>query len=249
MTSTALTVIEPKPAPRPRRGLIVGTAFGAMMALVLGLSAARAPIGSNSTEAKPSTTPAAAAARPARAAQTPVILNGTAATGSGSAASAAAAAIDAPYVIRSVLEVDGPLRHGDWYWDESGAPAKGPLLITVDLAAQTLSVFRGGHEIGVAVILYGVDDKPTPLGTFPISQKDADHVSNLYDAPMPYMLRLTNDGVAIHGTEVEQGYGTRGCIGVPNDFARRLFGIARLGDRVVITNGQTMAVGDGLTGA
>src|SRR3546814_17953360 len=80
--------------------------------------------------------------------------------------------------------------------DDKGVP-DGPVVITIDLAAQTLSVFRAGYEIGAAVILYGADDKPTPLGTFSIMEKDEDHVSNLYDAPIPYMLRLTNDGVEI----------------------------------------------------
>ncbi|MFN3475058.1 MAG: L,D-transpeptidase family protein [Blastomonas sp.] len=152
------------------------------------------------------------------------------------------------YAIKSVMTIDGPLGHGDAYWDESRAPATGPMLITVDLEAQTLSVFRDGHEIGVAVILYGTPEKPTPLGAFPITQKNADHVSNLYDAPMPYMMRLTNDGVAIHGSDVEWGYGTRGCIGVPTAFAKKLFEQVKLGDIVIITNGERIHVGDAVTG-
>jgi lipoprotein-anchoring transpeptidase ErfK/SrfK len=152
------------------------------------------------------------------------------------------------YAIKSVMTIDGPLGHGNYYWDESRAPATGPMLITVDLEAQTLSVFRDGHEIGVAVILYGTPEKPTPLGAFPITQKDADHVSNIYDAPMPYMMRLTNDGVAIHGSDVEWGYGTRGCIGVPTAFAQKLFDQVKLGDIVIITNGQRINVGDAVSG-
>lgn len=152
------------------------------------------------------------------------------------------------YPIRSVLTINGPLGHGDAYWDESAAPANGPMLITVDLAAQTLSVFRDGHEIGVAVIMYGADEKPTPLGVYPITEKDADHVSNLYDAPMPYMLRMTNDGVSIHGSDVEYGYATHGCIGVPVSFAKKLFAAVRLGDPIIVTQGQTMKAGDAVRG-
>lgn len=151
----------------------------------------------------------------------------------------------AAYVIKHILPIEGPLHMGDHYWDERGAP-DGPIMITVDLAAQTLSVFRGGYEIGTAAILYGADDKPTPLGVFPITQKDADHVSNLYDAPMPYMLRLTNDGVSIHGTSVADGYMTHGCIGVPTPFARKLFGAVKLGDRVIITRGEMLSVGSAI---
>jgi lipoprotein-anchoring transpeptidase ErfK/SrfK len=146
-----------------------------------------------------------------------------------------------PFVVKRVLPITGPFRHGDYVWDDKGVPA-GPIIITVDLAAQTLSVFRDGYEIGAAVILYGADNMMTPLGTFPITQKDANHWSNLYDAPMPYMLRLTSDGVAIHGSDVELGSATHGCIGVPNKFAALLFGQAKLGDRVIITRGKMMDV-------
>ncbi len=153
----------------------------------------------------------------------------------------AAKPADDPFVVKRVLPITGPFRHGDYVWDDKGVPA-GPIIITVDLAAQTLSVFRDGYEIGAAVILYGADNMMTPLGTFPITQKDANHWSNLYDAPMPYMLRLTSDGVAIHGSDVELGSATHGCIGVPNKFAALLFGQAKLGDRVIITRGKMMDV-------
>ena len=149
-----------------------------------------------------------------------------------------------PYVIRSVLPIAGAMKIGESHWDERAAPAEGTLVITVDLAAQVLSVFRDGHEIGAAAILYGADAKPTPLGIYPITQKDADHRSNIYGgAPMPYMLRLTNDGIAIHASEVEDGSMTHGCIGVPKDFARRLFAVAKLGDRVIVTRGERLDVG------
>jgi len=40
--------------------------------------------------------------------------------------------------------------------------------------------------------------------------------------------------VAIHGSNVREGYATHGCIGVPLEFARLLFGAAVKGDQVVI---------------
>lgn len=145
-------------------------------------------------------------------------------------------------IVKRVLEIDGPFRHGDYVWNEDGAPATGPVIVTVDLKAETLSVFRDGYEIGAAVILYGATDKPSPLGAFPITQKDADHVSNLYGAPMPYALRLTSDGVFIHGSDVQYGKATHGCIGVPKEFARKLFGVTKMGDIVVITDGKMLDV-------
>lgn len=140
------------------------------------------------------------------------------------------------FPVNGILTPDRPLNHGDYLWSEDGVPP-GRLTMIVDLKAQILYVYRGGIEIGRSAILYGANDKPTPTGTFPILEKDADHVSNLYGAPMPYMLRLTMDGIAIHGSEVIYGNGTHGCVGVPDEFAKTLFSLARVGDRVLITNG------------
>ena len=95
-------------------------------------------------------------------------------------------------------------------------------------------------EIGAAAVLLGSQEKPTPLGVFPITQKRVKHVSSIYGSPMPYMQRLTSDGVAIHGSDVKWGYATHGCIGVPKEFAQKLFGITKVGDMVIITNGKML---------
>jgi lipoprotein-anchoring transpeptidase ErfK/SrfK len=155
--------------------------------------------------------------------------------------------VDPQFVVRRVLPIQGPLKMGAFHWDESGAPADGPIVITVDLEAQVLSIFRGGYEIGAAAILYGRDDKPTPLGAFPITQKKAEHVSNLYGTPMPYMMRMTNDGISIHGSDsVAPGFATHGCVAVPNAFARKLFEAAKLGDLVIVTRGKTLQMGEAI---
>lgn len=133
----------------------------------------------------------------------------------------------------SLLRVDRRMRYGEFLWNDKGVP-QGPISIRVDLRTQLLSVFRGGHEIGTAVALYGADSKETPLGAFPILWKGKDHRSSLYDAPMPFTLRLTGDGVAIHGSNVRWGAATHGCVGVPTEFASRLFQQAKVGDVVTI---------------
>jgi lipoprotein-anchoring transpeptidase ErfK/SrfK len=73
---------------------------------------------------------------------------------------------------------------------------------------------------------------------FHVLERAREHRSNLYDAEMPYMLRLTNDGVAIHASKVREGSATHGCIGVPLEFARRLFDVIHRGDLVVIATGD-----------
>lgn len=144
--------------------------------------------------------------------------------------------IDRP--IRSILDIREPMEYGEFRWNDRGVPA-GPVWIRIDLKAQLLSVFRSGHEIGTAVILYGTDGLPTPTGKFPILAKWKDHRSATYDnAPMPYTLRLTKDGVAIHGSNVRWGFATHGCIGIPTDFAAKLFTVVRVRDPVLIVSGK-----------
>ncbi len=87
--------------------------------------------------------------------------------------------------VRSLLKVEGRMKYGDFIWNDEGVPA-GKMWVRVDLKRQTLSVFRDGHEIGTSVILYGVEDRSTPAGDFKILEKDRNHWSRAYSAPMPY---------------------------------------------------------------
>lgn len=187
-------------------------------------------------------------ARPAAIAQAPAGVADPKATApapaSGPTPSPAAAA-DTSFVIKRILPIKGAIKYGEWHWDEAGVPA-GPIVITVDLDARVLSIFRSGYEIGAAAVLLGTEDKPTPLGVFPITEKDRNHVSNLYDAPMPYMMRLTNDGITLHGSKVEWGYASHGCVGMPEAFAAKVYGASKIGDRVFITRGKTVGMGDTL---
>lgn len=212
------------------RRIFIGTMAGAMLLVVLvaGRGLLRGGEG-GAPAAKPAVTaptPKAPAPKAAQPAKPPVAK--------------APPARQSPFTVKRVLDIKGPLAHGAYVWDDAGVPP-GPIVVTVDMVAQTLSVFRGGYEIGVAVILYGATDKPTPVGTYPIMEKDIDHVSNIYDnAPMPYGLRLTNDGVFIHASNVQWGSATHGCIGIPKPFAKKLFAAVKVGDPVVITNGKKM---------
>ena len=142
--------------------------------------------------------------------------------------------------VSTILAVPGRMQYGDYRWDDNGVP-KGPTWVRVDLKSQIISVFRGGHEIGTAVILYGADGLATPTGKFPVLAKLKDHVSQTYDAPMPYTLRLTADGVSIHGSNVRWGFATHGCVGVPTAFAAKLFDSVSVGDEVLIVGGADVS--------
>jgi lipoprotein-anchoring transpeptidase ErfK/SrfK len=138
--------------------------------------------------------------------------------------------------VAALLPVGRWLRSGEYAWRAEETPP-GPVTVVVDLRARTLSVYRRGVEIGRSSIVYGYDEKPTPLGTFAILEKKAHHISNLYGAPMPWMHRLTWDGVAIHGSEMADDKATHGCIGVPDEFGKALFALTAKGGRVIVNNG------------
>lgn len=162
-----------------------------------------------------------------------------------SAGRAPAARKKDPFVVKSILPIEGTIRYGDWFWDESNAPATGTLVITIDLEARVISAFRDGHEIGTAVALLGTTDHPTPLGTFPVLNKNREYYSKKYNrAPMPFSLWITNTGIAIHGSPVTNGYASHGCIGVPDPFAEKLFAATKRGDKVIITRGKMIGIGD-----
>ena len=62
-------------------------------------------------------------------------------------------------------------------------------------------------------------------------ERAREHRSSLYDADMPFMLRLTGDGVALHASDVRFGRATHGCIGLPPAFAEKLFDQVRAATR------------------
>lgn len=200
---------------------------GATAAVLLGFTGAALATGQFS-RAEPRVAPAAsrlAAAQPAaRPAATPA---------------------EQPFTVKRILPIEGPIKYGEWHWDDAGVP-DGPIVMTVDLEARVLSVFQGGYEIGAAAVLVGTDEYPTPLGTFPIMAKQRHNKSEKYgNAPMPWSMFLTGDGVAIHGGHVvENGYASHGCISGPDGFVAKIFAIARPGDKVIITRGETMQLGE-----
>ena len=127
----------------------------------------------------------------------------------------------------------GELNYGEFVWSDVD-PGKGDVTVWVDLRRQMVSVYRAGHEIGTAVMLYGKPGKETPLGTFKVLRKVADYHSRTYDSPMPYSLFITHDGVALHGSDVRFGRATHGCIGLPEAFAKHLYQALGVGDEVTI---------------
>lgn len=126
------------------------------------------------------------------------------------------------------------LKPGEWVWAPAVAPA-GPLLVYVDLSTQRATVYRNGVRIAVSTVSSGKPGHTTPTGVFTILQKDANHHSSSYNnAPMPFTERLTWDGIALHAGGLPGYPESHGCVHLPYDFARALFGITSLGVTVVV---------------
>jgi hypothetical protein len=92
-------------------------------------------------------------------------------------------------------------------------------------------------RIGTTTVSTGRPGNPTPTGVFQILQKKKMHHSNLYDdAPMPFMQRLTWDGVALHAGRIPGRPASHGCVRLPLEFAQKLYGVTYHGGTVVVTD-------------
>ena len=114
-------------------------------------------------------------------------------------------------------------------------------LIVVSLGSQRMFVFRDGKLWDSSRVSTGKRGNETPAGTFPILQKKVHHRSTLYDdAPMPYMQRLTWDGVALHAGYVPGYPASHGCIRMPKAFAKKLYGITGFSSTAVVVTDERL---------
>ena len=128
------------------------------------------------------------------------------------------------------------LAPGEFVWKPHLAP-EGEVEILVSVPLQRAFVYRGGTLIGVSTVSTGRPGHDTPTGRFPIMEKHREHYSNLYnDAPMPFMQRLTNGGIALHAGAIPGRPASHGCVRLPLAFAEHLFGATRVGVTVRITD-------------
>jgi len=117
----------------------------------------------------------------------------------------------------------GKLAPGQFVW-LAEADRGDALIVVVSLPQQLAYVYRDGTLIALSTISSGRRGYATPTGIFPILQKARKHASTLYDsAPMPFMQRLTWDGVALHGGDVPGYPASHGCVRLPMEFSRALF--------------------------
>jgi len=126
------------------------------------------------------------------------------------------------------------LKPGEYLWAAS-VPAEGETRIVVDLLTQMTYVYRGDQLLGASSMSSAKTGHVTPYGNWTILEKRPFYRSKKYDnAPMPFMQRIDSYGIAFHGG-ANPGYpASHGCIRLPMKFAEKLYGLTKLGSKVVI---------------
>src|SRR5689334_19667842 len=134
-----------------------------------------------------------------------------------------------------MVEAFGPkrLKPGQYVWRNVGAV--GPERIVVSLSDQLAYFYRGDTLVAAAAISTGVEGRDTPVGIFSVLDKKPFYRSKKYDnAPMPWMQRIDQYGIALHGG-YNPGYpASHGCIRLPVAFAKKLYSITDIGTPIYI---------------
>ena len=119
--------------------------------------------------------------------------------------------------------------------------------IRVFIEQQVLVALEDGEELYSFDIVTGRDGKETTAGRYKIFRKHEKYTSKTYGSEMPYTMFFTEDGKAIHGTQMAtlrsylhsyltDSVGSQGCVGLTDDNAKALFDWAPVGTPVVVVS-------------
>ena len=112
---------------------------------------------------------------------------------------------------------------------------KGSVYAIISLPDQHITVYDATGRIARSRVSTGQAGHRTPSGVFSVIGKSRWHRSNIYSgAPMPWMQRITWSGIAMHAGVVPGYPASHGCIRLPAGFAPQMFGLTKMGARVVI---------------
>ena len=128
------------------------------------------------------------------------------------------------------------LKPGEYVWEPERAP-EGPLLIVASITEQAAYVYRNGIRIARSSVSTGRPGHRTPTGVFTILEKEVHHTSSIYKgAEMPYMERVTWGGIALHAGDLPGYPDSHGCVRLPLEFSKLLFGVTMKGATVIIAD-------------
>ena len=110
--------------------------------------------------------------------------------------------------------------------------------LCVDKSTNSLRWVVDGQVLATHDVRFGSDELPTREGAFTVYRMSRDHVSSLYDTPMPFAMFFSG-GQAVHYSPdfAANGYNgaSHGCVNVRDyDGVAALFDQVRLGDKVIV---------------
>jgi len=135
-----------------------------------------------------------------------------------------------------MVEVFGQdsLEPGKYLWRDIPESA-GEERVVISLGDQRAYLYRGNELVAVASVSTGREGHPTPPGIFQVLEKKEMHRSRKYDnAPMPFMQRIDQFGIALHAGHNPGQPASHGCIRLPASFAKKLYSVTELGTPVLI---------------
>lgn len=108
----------------------------------------------------------------------------------------------------------------------------------VDKTSRSLRWVVDGVVLRTVEVRFGSDELPTREGAFSVFRKSRDHVSSLYDTPMPFAMFFSG-GQAVHYSPdfAANGYNgaSHGCVNVRDRTGIEwLFDRVHLGDKVIV---------------
>jgi lipoprotein-anchoring transpeptidase ErfK/SrfK len=107
--------------------------------------------------------------------------------------------------------------------------------VVISLSNQKAFAYSGDELIGVSTISSGKPGKDTPTGIFSVLDKQRTYFSKKYDnAPMPFMQRIDQYGIALHAGHLPGRPASHGCVRLPKEFAAKLFAATKVGTEVWI---------------
>jgi lipoprotein-anchoring transpeptidase ErfK/SrfK len=106
--------------------------------------------------------------------------------------------------------------------------------IVISIRGQQATLYEHGEPTFHTRVSTGRKGYPTPHGEYVITDKRRIWQSTLYDAEMPYFMRLSGSDIGLHAGVVPRGPASHGCIRLPAAAARNLYQRMRPGDPVTI---------------
>jgi ankyrin repeat protein len=114
-------------------------------------------------------------------------------------------------------------------------PKKQERKIVVDLSTQRATLYKDGKVHMTSRVSTGKTGYSTPAGEYVITNKHRHWTSTLYDASMPYFMRLNCGAFGLHQSDSVPSYpASHGCVRMPWKDVSTWFAICEVGDRVTI---------------